>query len=171
MDTNDIINALQGDRYTRPLFSGVYAADQLPLKVPRPSLCVANTDIASRRGVHSVGFYLPKHGPCEYFDSYGFKPLVKYHFDFIKRNGARWIHNSQDLQALGTTVCGQYCIVYLMYRARGYTMTEFLSNFSKTDLLSNDRLVSIMCDKLVNRTVKLYRKHLHCPQCCSRRTL
>lgn len=168
MDTNDITRVLTADPHTGPLFVGVYACDQLPLKISRPSLCVANTDPSTKGGMHWVSFYFPKSGPSEFFDSYGRKPTVWQHYAFLKRNSNQWVYNKQDLQALGSTVCGQYCVMYLLYRARGIAMSEFLSNFSKNDLAFNDNLVAKMFKSFARPNVNIQHFH-HCTQCCRRR--
>ena len=167
MNTTEIHEALLNDDFTAPLFGGVYPADQLPLKITRPSLFVANTQGSRFPGDHWVAFFFDKHGPAEYFDSYGLKPYVKSHLDFIQRNSLQWVYNAQELQALGSTVCGQYCVIFLMSRARGCSMHDFISDFSPQNFHLNDKTVSLLYKNYVNPRRRSCISAHPCTQCCT----
>lgn len=168
MDTLEIGTVLQTDPYTKCIFGGVYAADRLPVKVSRPSLFVANSHRASKPGEHWLAIYFPNQGPAEYFDSYGMRPFVRDHLNFIERNSVRWVYNDQMLQAWDSNVCGQYCVMYALFRSRGVSMEKYCSLFSSRNREMNDRTVSSMFRKYVNKG-KCVNYFSNCIQCCCAR--
>jgi hypothetical protein len=125
---------------------GVFPADYLPIEMhdnklyafspdePRYSreldkcknYCfILNTDAAGQPGMHWLAFFYDgnvRGRALEYFDSYGMdidlypnvaKAINDHRLQhvYIKANVSR-------LQSLTSTVCGQYCIVFLAWRAR-----------------------------------------------------
>ena len=112
-------------------FVGVFAADRLPRKHTKPAAFIANTDVSGGGGVHWVAFFIPERGKPEYFDSYGLDTFIEGHLDFIARSKKTWLTNKKLLQGLRSKVCGQYCLVYLICRMRGYSMKQFQSLFTK----------------------------------------
>ena len=50
---------------------------------------------------------------------------------------SEWSANEQTLQSPLSTVCGQYCVVFLMLRCRNVPMHAFSRLFT-TDLIAND---------------------------------
>jgi len=168
MNTLEIGSVLQTDPFTCCLFGGVFAADRLPVKVSRPSLFIVNSDKASKPGEHWLAIYFPQRGPAEYFDSYGMRPFVRDHLNFIERNSVRWIHNDKKLQGWGSLVCGQYCIMYALFRSRGVSMERYCSLFSTENPEMNDRIVSKMLNAYVKKR-NCVNYFSHCIQCCCAR--
>ena len=134
-------------------FCGVFPSDRLPPDFLQSSLCsassyvpfsvacIANTDPSNLPGQHWVAFYIDRsRSPpiFEFFDSYGLTPS-DYNFPTISPN-AHLIHNPIALQSLTSTVCGQYCILYL------YLRTLFAMSAPK---ISNQPLIQIS-DKILN---------------------
>ena len=60
MNTLQIKRALERDTFTKKIFGGVFAADELP-KIMNTFPCgfVANTDPSTEPGTHWVAFYFP----------------------------------------------------------------------------------------------------------------
>ena len=71
----------------------------------------------------------------EYFDSYGREPIKE-----LKSRRRHWIWNERVLQSPLSSVCGQYCVYYLLHRARGYSMNDIVKDFTM-DLDENDQFV------------------------------
>ena len=143
MNTIDIYRALAGHPITRLHFAGTFAADRLPRCVlPRPSICVANSDISSQPGTHWLGFYIPDDAEhtIEYFDSYGFKPTNKFFTRFLGRHSQLCVYNQKILQNLNSTSCGHFVRLFLLYRCMGFSIRSFVKLFSK-DLAKNERIV------------------------------
>lgn len=125
--------------------NGVYPRDLLPLSVNSPSAIVVNTDPQSRPGTHWTAIYINEYRAADFFDSYG-KPPNKESKDFIQRNSRTSRFSTASLQSLTSTVCGQYCVLFLFFRSRGVSMDRFLSIFTNSATL-NDRLVCLLFAK------------------------
>lgn len=79
--------------------------------------CIVNTDPSTKPGKHWVAFYLGPHGKLEFFDSYG-RPPTHFNFPLASNllDSSRFEYNTLALQADTTSVCGQYCLVFLFLR-------------------------------------------------------
>lgn len=109
--------------------------------------CIVNTDPSSKPGKHWVAFFRSSHGKLEFFDSYGRPPN---HFGFPigvnMLDASCCEYNSLTLQADNTSVCGQYCILFLFLRCllairsnNAQTLSSSTSNYPS----SNSPLKSI----------------------------
>lgn len=108
-----------------PEFIGVFAADEIPTQSSEHSVCfIANTDPSTLPGTHWVAFVIfnnavGAHSHTTYFfDSYGL-PLSYYsrlHSECAQREytNVRLV-NTQQLQSIHSTVCGQYCALFLFF--------------------------------------------------------
>lgn len=152
MDTIQLTKAMLRNKYTKKYFRGVFPSDKLPKRVKRPALVIANTDPSSERGKHWIAFYIPNNGTSEYFDSVGEKPGKEDFMKFLKRCGKSYLFNSKRLQGTFSSTCGNYCAMYLLYRAKRISKTKFMQlfneNFEKNDV------------KIMN----LYKKNFHSEQ-------
>lgn len=140
MDTNEIQLCM---KKINPLFEfNVFAANKIPIWVNLPTFIVSNLDPDSKPGSHWIAIHIDAKGVGEYFDSFGRKP-TGYHRLFLKRNTKRWFYNCQTIQNYFTSVCGEYCLVYLYFKFRCKTMHDFINQFSNNSL----------CNDLVLRTM------------------
>ena len=57
--------------------------------------------------------------------------------DFMTKHCSTWSTNERTLQSPLSTVCGQYCVAFLMFRCRDASMNAFTRLFT-TDLVAND---------------------------------
>lgn len=121
------------------LVSNVFAANRLPVRVYTPISLISNLDTDEKPGSHWVAIRVNPDGVGEYFDSFGRKPQG-FHKRFLDRNTKRWFYSNTKLQSYFTSVCGEYCLVYLYFRHKGITMLDFLKLFSD-DSLYNDIVV------------------------------
>jgi hypothetical protein len=157
-------------------FLGVHAADRAPLHLPvaaseYPCAYVVNTDPEHAPGKHWVAFYATSPGQLEFFDSYGRPPLAYPHIR-LPANVVQINYNGIELQSRRSTVCGHYCIFYLLKRA-DWSRT-FLLNTLKRFKNSTNRLVRpgqrhvpYPQDKLVRRFVRNTVVRLDLVRCCS----
>ena len=53
----------------------------------------------------------------------------------------QWTHNKTRLQSAYTTVCGQYCIFYLLHAARGYSLNQITHLLDEGDTRANDAFI------------------------------
>lgn len=141
---------------------GVFPADLLPtvalLRVRSRDVCfIANTDPHNRPGSHWLAFYYrARFRTLEYFDPYGF-PLNTYKkvYSSFKSNLITVTSvNSHILQALDSTACGYYCVLFLRLRATYHMNAEGY----KEAVLAVKRLSSIANSrdkKVVDRVHRL----------------
>lgn len=121
-----IFAALSKHTTNAPVFKGVFAADEIPYSElkdsPSPLCLVLNSDPSSQPGTHWIcAFILPDSSSVEFFDSYGLAPTV-YNFSFPP---STTIFNTLTFQSPHTPVCGQYCILYLSFRAFPHLLSHF----------------------------------------------
>src|SRR5215468_770108 len=132
----------------------VCASDLLPSTQILPSTAyVVNTMPHTDGGEHWVLFYLPPEDDIiEYFDSFGRAPYPSDYQKFLRRNARhRYVYNKYQLQSLGSSVCGLYCLCYLYCRLHHQmTMNEFVHLFglSSGSSLFNDEFITSMFKKM-----------------------
>ena len=112
------------------IYHGVFACNELPDTVLRPSAIVVNTDPADRPGQHWICIYFDEDGHGEYFDSFGLRPKSMFE-RYMNNHCIAWTFNKKQMQSLVSRFCGHYCIWYciMMFRrvaldALVYGMTE-----------------------------------------------
>ena len=106
MNTLQVDRALKHNTFTKKIFVGVFAADELPKLNTFPCGFVANTDPSTEPG--TLGWhFISRHVKKENFSIVTATPL-----------------NIMDLNPMKSwsNVCGQYCIFYLYHKSRGYSM-------------------------------------------------
>lgn len=121
----------------------VYAANRLPIHVEAPVFVISNLDVDTQPGSHWIAIHIDNKRVGQYFDSFG-RPPTGFHKTFLNRNCRLWDFNTKRLQNDWTTVCGEYCCVYLHYKFYGNSMFDFTHVLQENDTLSNDILVCEM---------------------------
>lgn len=144
MNTDQIQCCIECDPLLRENVIGVFASDRLPnQEFQRPYGLIVNTDTHSKPGRHWCSIYSDKRGHIEFFDSYGKSP---------KDNSvtiSQWINNKaktitfnrNKLQSDQSSLCGQYCILYLRQRLLGNTLEQFINVFDTSNVEENDLYV------------------------------
>lgn len=138
LSTLDINNFLSSDKNVALIFKGCYPADKLPDKFTLPAGFIVNTQTSKEKGEHWVSIYINKNRVCEYFDSYGFPPLISQHKMFIQTHSKKMIFNKQTLQSLYSSICGHYCCLFLGAKAREISLNSFVKSYFGNDCYSND---------------------------------
>lgn len=136
METNQINFALNH----LPSFIGTFACDQLPLRKinSRPFSLVINTDKKTDSGEHWTAIYVPSNGEPEYFDSFGFPPLIGTVQNFLEKNSSsHWMYSANSIQHPFSMSCGQFCTAFIKHRSNGKNYQSFISMFSN-DTTKND---------------------------------
>jgi hypothetical protein len=119
---------------------GVFPSDKLPKNYRQPSGMVINIDPSKKPGSHWVAVFISAEGNAEYFDSYGLKPAVPAIKKFLQKF-KHCQYSKKQVQDYISSVCGQYCIYFLVKRWQNVSMTEILDQFSE-NLEENDQLVT-----------------------------
>lgn len=141
MDTVQIYSALSSNKYTKPYLRGIFPINKIPKIIKKkPAILVINTDKSNQPGTHWVAIYLPRRGCAEFFDSFGRKPESCEFLRFLQKHTTKktnFRYNKIMLQNLFTSVCGQYCCMYLLYRCKNKTLKDFQNCFRKNDNSAN----------------------------------
>lgn len=145
MDTLQIYSALE---LIPVRTKGVFPADQIPLLWTHPTAIVANTDDHTKGGSHWVAFYVNEAGHGVYFDSFGQPSMIPHHLRTLRRNTISYGRNYTQLQDTGSSVCGQFCIMFLYHMSHGFSLSQFTGLFTK-NLVENDRMVTSFYEKLM----------------------
>lgn len=99
--------------------------------------------------VTGVFFYFNEEH-SEFFDSLG-QPPESYHAYFryyLIARGKPIVYNKQRIQSRDSSDCGQYCLYYCYFRARGLSMRDVLTNFDPDSLLQNDKFVHDFTERI-----------------------
>ena len=149
MNTLQLIDALKKRKFVRRTFCGVIPIDLLGVKkINKNCSFIVNTDDSSKPGEHWFAIYMPKNLPVEFFDSYGIKPKQKEILEFIRFNGKRYKYNDKRIQGNNSINCGLFALFFIYFRAKGYTMEQFLKLFTN-NYLNNDLIVKKLYNKIV----------------------
>lgn len=137
------------DCQLRRTFQGVYAADRLPRHGPEGGYIV-NTDPHDQPDLHWLGLWVDRN-TCQVFDSCGL-PLRVYDDPDLQlwlSQFATVVRSDKTLQALDIMACGHYVLQYLKFKAHGMDMVTFLTFWSDTDFVGNDRVVGQLTDQTI----------------------
>ena len=136
------------------VFYGTVPCDRLPKTLPQegPTAYIVNTDPHDEPGRHWIAIWT-EGNVSEIMDSYGLSlevygttdPLL----EWLNRHSKYQLHNRQSLQSLFSQSCGDYALMYLIDRAEGRSMQQFLNRFKKNDYVNNDRKVGQMMKRLI----------------------
>lgn len=130
MNTRQVSNVLKNDDVVSSTFLGVFPIDRLPLVNYKPASLVVNLDPSNKPGSHWVCMYFDKRGRCDYFDSYGLEPNDTLR-EYIFQNAVRLRHNTNCVQRILTSTCGQMCIYFLIWRCRGLSMKMIMKSLEE----------------------------------------
>ena len=136
----------------------MFAADNLPTSETLPTAYVANCSNAADAGSHWVAFYREIPNVIEVWDSYG-KPLEFYNENLltIVPNGTSIMQQSQQLQQTGSTVCGQYCLFFILKRALRVSYKQLIHLFTD-NLMVNDKMVCQYVNNYFKLNTPVYDK-------------
>ena len=138
MQTDEISHLLSRDPLMCRTYDVVAKDSLLDIIVDTyPAAIVCNTHDSDRPGEHWVAMYVDTERRGDYFDSYGLQPQHVGFVDFMTEHCSTWSTNERTLQSPLSTVCGQYCVAFLMFRCRDASMNAFTRSFT-TDLVTND---------------------------------
>lgn len=130
MNSNDIEVILKNDKRAAINFRGVYPRDRFQ-ELLRSSgdidgTFVFNTDPSLKGGEHWICLAIDG-DTVLYFDSFGRHPktysLVA---EALQQRCGEILWNNELLQDASTTVCGDYCVLFLLLHARGWTLQNYV---------------------------------------------
>jgi hypothetical protein len=126
MDTKTIKRLLKQYK----CFKGVFPSDRLPYSSKLPLNIIVNTDPSHKPGQHWVSISINKFGRGYYFDSFGLPPMVKDIINFLnKKSSAGWSYNKIQVQNIKSSTCGNYCVLYTIFKCNNMGHKEFMREF------------------------------------------
>ena len=172
LTTSQINYLANKDPILAPFFCGALASDELPSNPKRgkPKGYVVNTEPRNKSGHHWIAIWT-ENNVCEIMDSFAL-PLDHYKLDatplaeWVNRHWKYVVTNGQALQALPNQTCGHYALFYLKTKARGHSLQDFLSMFSKHDYVANDHKVGRMLKHLIVDDLEWKHCKHECDQVC-----
>ena len=136
------------------LFLGTVPCERLPKTLSKEgrTAYIDNTDPHDEPGTHWIALWT-EGNVCKIMDSYSI-PLEVYGTtvplqEWLDCNFKYKVHNGKSLQSLFSQSCSSYALMYLIDRAQGRSMHEFLNGFSKKDYVNNDHKVGQMMKHLI----------------------
>lgn len=122
----------------------VVCADDLSVILKKRQFWIVNTDTCGGRGLHWVALHFPPKGPIELFDSLGNCPeyYQKRFQNILIFNGPRYKYVDSRIQSETSTLCGHYCIYFILQRFKGRSMNDIVHDLNVFNAHANDRLVS-----------------------------
>lgn len=145
MNTTQLECCIECDSVLKQYVIGVFPSDRLPeWALPKSYGIIVNTDPANQPGQHWCAIYCDAQGHLEFFDSYGRSPERNSMFitTWIHRRSNHVRFNQKQLQSDRSSVCGQYCLLFLHQRRQGITLRQFLDTFDSSNFDTNDAYVT-----------------------------
>ena len=133
---------LQKDPFTKQIYAGVLARDELPDKVKYPSCFIVNTKPRHHSGEHWLAIFYDSKGHADFFDSYGNPPSFFKLESFIERTSKSWSFNKIRIQGYSSFCC-YYSLLYLLERARN-TSHNFFSYLNKNYELNDVKIYNYL---------------------------
>ena len=89
-------------------------------------------------GMHWLAMYNDENSYCrlEVFDSFGQSPYLYNLQEKLPRANVL-TYNTKQIQSLHSDLCGQYCLYYIYFKARGFAISDIIGIFSN-DYYNND---------------------------------
>lgn len=141
MFSNELQNYLLKDKFSRKIYCGVIPIDKLHARrIKKPCAFIVNNQESDKQGEHWFAIFIPRYDKAEYFDSYGLPPIDERVLKFFKLNCDGYIYNSSQLQSDQSENCGKYCIFYIYFRSRNFSMKKIIKFFS-FDVENNDSII------------------------------
>ena len=126
-----------------------------------------NTDPSGEPGSHWVAVHIDGENHGDYFDSYGRQPQTSSLVSLLKKTCSCWAYNEQQVQSAFSSVCGQYCVYFLLQRTLYNTpMTEIVAKFSKEDYEENDEVVTEWVNENFELNTETYNVDFFVKQIC-----
>ena len=140
MNTKQLWCALSLNAKTSYFFDGIYSKDTLndyEMK-EKPGFIICNTDPSDKLGEHWVVFFCNENGSVDFYDSLG-RDITYYGteiYNFVtKKISNGWYYCKERTQPIGTSLCGEYCMYYVLMKCIGYEMSKIIKSMNPENVL------------------------------------
>jgi len=153
MNGKQISKLLYSHPATRNIFKGVYSINsRFPNNTGKDKTAIViNTAPSWSSGDHWVGVFKDANNAI-YFDSYGRPPPLLLH-DYLGKN---YSYSETQLQSLLSTVCGQYCIAFILLMCKGKSLRFVVQSLDQGNKILNDHLVNSDIETIFNVDLNTY---------------
>ena len=128
------------DPFIRRYYRAVIALDEIPkAKVPNERVYIVNTGPSYKKGQHWI--FIWYHDIPKYFDPLAHFPSPQMQENLFLKKSA-FYRSTRQVQPSLSVKCGEYCLFYTYYRARGYSMKKIMEKFYSSRLKFNDLKVT-----------------------------
>jgi len=169
MDSEQIYNVLLKMLRGYKSYYNVLPCDGLDILSPKiyPFYLVVNNQKAGEPGQHWTALYRQNiNSNLEFFCSYGLG-VDAYPANFrlfAKKLGCNIIQNIKPLQAIGSNVCGHYCIYFLFKKMKGCCKLALYCKFSDNKKQNDLKIVQFIKSKSMLHEKCVYKG---IKQCCT----
>jgi hypothetical protein len=146
MNTKQIDEIFKKYSYTRKIYKGTRAFDELPKKIMKPSAYIINTETRDKDGEHWIAIYYNNYGNVEFFDSFGLGPAFYGLEDFLLKTSNKCFYNTFALQSLNSEYCGYYCVLFVLFKSKKKSFLNFLNHFDQ-DTFINDKNIKKLIEQ------------------------
>ena len=170
MNSGQLNSVMRQDTHVSPLAAPVMPRDIFVKNARRlsskKSECIINTDKAGLLGQHWIALHFSGRGRCDYFDSYGFPPLHEDIINILRLCNVKVFYNSCTFQGVSTDVCGEYCLLFVFLRCRGFTMRRIqkrlatIRNTDERDHIFHENFVNVRNRTRVTNKLPFRQIHL-----------
>ena len=141
MDEDQLVNLIIKDPYAKKGFVGVFSRTRIPITNIFPASYIINLDEYGSKGFHWIGLYITSKY-ITIFDSFGgnylndgmFRSFIN---SFYNKN-RELVSSPVILQDYNSSTCGMYCVLFIWFSARGYSLHEFLTMFTKNKIVNDE---------------------------------
>lgn len=143
MNTIEIRYFLKKHKKTKKYFDDVYPADYLlktRIKKNATKIIIANFSPSNSIGTHWIAIRVSPTS-IEFFDTAGDRSLREnpYFQAFVEKNKRpKIVYNTRVIQG-NSDLCGEYTILYTLFRSTGHSFVRFLREFTFKKKELNDR--------------------------------
>ena len=143
---------LSKNPYTQAAFQGVFPAEKLPKSVTYPLAIVINTSQFGRGERHWVAVYIDAFQKGYYFDSFGLFPLDHRVKHFLDQFTIVWRYSALVIQSVISNKCGYFCLYFLYYKSKGWTLDQIVQPFERLAVFKNDHIVQTWYQNMIKPT-------------------
>ena len=129
MNTIQINEIFSEHSYTRRIYKGTRAFNELPKRITRPSAFIINTETKDKQGEHWLAIFYNSNGSVDFFDSFGLGPTFYGLDDFLIKTSNKCTFNTVALQSLNSDFCGYYCVLFILFKCKKKKFFKFFETF------------------------------------------
>ena len=118
---------------------GVLSRDQTVPHNHKMAFFIYNLEPSYMSGSHWVATFV-KDGRINYFDSFGLPPFQEI-VNHAEKKNLTLFHQNNQIQDLGTTTCGYFCLYFLNEMNKGSSYFNLLQVFDVHDTMKNEKFI------------------------------